>query len=50
MEQYMSELEDAAQQVAADTLQAVIDEEARRLATVSKLVQADSVERATMSS
>ena len=46
MQQYIDELDEAARQVEADTLQAVRDEEARRVATLSKLAQADAVERA----
>ena len=42
----MAELEGEAKHVAADSLQEVTEEEARRFATISKLVQADSVERA----
>ena len=46
MEQCRAELEDASRQVEADSLQEVAEDEARRFASVSRLVQADSVERA----
>ena len=46
MEQYVAELDGEAKHVAADSLQEVTEEEARRFATISKLAQAGSVERA----